>query len=143
MDVEKLQYMMQHPGPAAGGRCCHFLWGQKSGSITRTEAAQPHGEGCPSDRSWSLQQRRGQMPHSCLLHVPLCPLPVGVSRWPSPTRSQRARDQPLGYREGLESGGRRKMSSLGSRDVIFFFKDFNKCCEFACQKCSNFLTPHW
>lgn len=61
------------------------------------------------------------MPHSCLLHVPLCPLPVGVSRWPSPTRSQRARDQPLGYREGLESGGRRKMSSLGSRDVIFFF----------------------
>lgn len=40
-----------------------------------------------------------------ILRIPPAPLSTGVSHWPSPTSSQRTRDQPSAHREELESRG--------------------------------------
>lgn len=133
--------MMQHPGPTAVGAVTTSCGSKSRGplpELSRMErAARLTG-------AVAFNRGRGQMPHNRLLPVPPCPLPIGVSCWPSPTRSQRASDQPSRYREGLEFRGQKKNVQSRVKGCDFFFpKDFNKCCEFACQKCSNFLTPHW
>lgn len=90
---------------------------------------------------------REQMSDSTLL----CTLPpYRCIPLANPTRNQRARElismicpsQPWGIGRNQNPGANEKFQHrVKGCGCCCFFKDFNKQCEFACQKCSNFLTP--